>query len=68
MYFEDLASQFYIKDSTNHKKLVKLLKNTHNDAIDLAIKNVSLTEFASEFLQEGASDAIEESSLTNLKV
>lgn len=42
-------------------------KRIYNQAIDDAIKAVRLTEFASEFLQEGADDAIDKESLLKLK-
>lgn len=42
-------------------------KNAYNQAIDDAIKAVKLTDFAYEFLQEGADDAIDKESLLKLK-
>lgn len=50
-------------DDTIYKAMVEFAKLHVKEALDEASKKVTLTEFATEFLQEGASDAIDKQSI-----
>jgi len=50
-------------DDTIYKAMVEFAKLHDKEALDEASKKVTLTEFATEFLQEGASDAIDKQSI-----
>jgi len=50
------------------KFAIKLASEAYNKGLEDAAKNVQLTEFASEFLQDGAYDAIYKDSILDLKI
>jgi len=62
-YTKGIIASESVKD-----RMIQLQKDTYNQAIDDVIKNIRLTEFAYEFLQEGSDDAIDYDSILKLKI
>ena len=57
-----------VAGETVKKRIKQAQKEAYNKALKDAAKSVKLTEFAYEFFQEGAYDAIDKDSILNLKI
>lgn len=63
---EILAKQGLLGDYEKYSDFQTAIKEIVEETLKLAAEKAELTEFASEFLQEGASDAINLSSILNV--
>lgn len=54
-----------MKESSEFKHFLNAMKEACRQTLELATENACLTEFAEEFLQEGARDAIYKDSIKN---
>ena len=61
-----ISTQEYINRLNIKSIIVAVQKDSYNQGVIDSSKSVRLTEFASEFLQEGSSDAIDLESILKL--